>query len=152
MNKISDHISFVEATFSKSAIDKHIVNVPNEQELMNMTDVANRVFEPCRIHFGKPIKVNSFYRSPFLNKSIGGASNSQHVTGEAIDITAIGFSNKNLFQFIRDNLIFDQLIYEFGTDSNPLWIHVSYTTKRKNRNMVLRSIKTPTGTSYVSYK
>jgi len=136
---ISKHITLKEATHSLYALTHGINNEPNAIVLKNMEYVAENVFEPLREHFNCPISVNSFYRSPRLNKEIGGASNSQHVLGMAIDISSIGsISNKQMFDFIRKNLAFDQLIWESGTDDNPNWIHVS-CIQGKNRGQILRA-------------
>ena len=99
--------------------------------------VAENCFEPLRKWYGKPIRINSFYRSPELNKAIGGSANSQYCTGEAIDISA-GDENKILFNWLKNNIEFDQLIWEFGDDSNPAWVHISYTEQRPNRQQVLK--------------
>lgn len=115
--------------------------------------VAELVFEPVRAHFGVPIFVSSFFRSPELNKAIGGARNSQHCTGEAIDLDADvfgGVSNAEVFDYIRRNLIFDQLIWEFGTARNPEWVHVSYTAG-VNRKQVLKALKVEGRTKYVPW-
>lgn len=131
---ISEHITYKEATYSATANLKKINNTPDPETLKTMIITACKVFEPVRRHFGKPILVTSFYRSPELNKVIGGAKNSQHVKGEAIDIKATaGFTNKQIFDWIRDNLDYDQLINEY----NYAWIHVSYSIKG-NRKQVLK--------------
>lgn len=139
---VSRHISFEEAFKSQSAIRFGIKNYTTDQEIIaNMTNVAQNVFEPLRSHFNRPIGISSFYRCPELNKKIGGAKNSQHTTGEAIDIDADifgGITNKILFEWIKENLEFDQLIWEFGTDNNPAWVHVSLKRNGKNRNQILR--------------
>lgn len=150
MDKISAHISYKEATASQTATRKNISNDPNAVQLKNMKEVANAIFEPVRIHFAKPIMINSFFRSNALNKAIGGSSTSQHCKGEAIDMDGdrTGVSNKAIFDYIRKNLDFDQLISEFGTEGNPDWIHVSYTTEGKNRKQVLRAEKVNGKTIY----
>ena len=135
---ISEHISYKEATHSNTATRRGIKNEPNADQLKAMQKVAKKVFEPLRVHFNKPIRVNSFYRSAALNTAIGGSTTSQHCKGEAIDIDAINeITNKQLYDYIRDNLEFDQLIWEFGTDQNPDWVHVSYTTEKPNRKQLL---------------
>ena len=102
----------------------------------------NSIFQPCRDYFGKPLAVTSGYRSPELNDLIGGSKRSQHSKGEALDLDAQvygGFTNAELFHYIKDNLEFDQLIWEFGNDQEPDWIHCSYTTN--NRGEVLRAYR-----------
>ena len=108
------------------------------------------VFEPLRKWAGGPIKVNSFFRSTSLNEAVGGVSSSQHCKGEAIDLDDVYGckSNAEMFMHIRENLDFDQLIWEFGTDMNPNWIHVSYVGKDENRNRCLRAYKEDGKTKY----
>lgn len=120
---ISKNITLKEATFSNTAIARKIDNTPNAETLDRMKLVAEKCFQPLREWYGKPIKINSFYRSPKLNKAIGGATKSQHVKGEAIDLTAGSVSeNKKLYDWICDNLEFTQCIWEYGGK----WIHISY--------------------------
>jgi zinc D-Ala-D-Ala carboxypeptidase len=140
MENISEHITYAEAVHSDTAKRLGINNVPTEEHLKCMRLLADKVFEPLRRHFGVPIYVSSFFRSAALNVAIAGAANSQHMLGEAMDIDSEMFgkvTNKQIFEFIRDNLQFDQLLWEFGTDVEPDWVHVSYTEKRPNRNQVL---------------
>lgn len=149
--KISDHISYAEATFSATAKRYGIDNTPGDCELKAMMVVAEKVFEPLRNHFGVPIKINSFFRSKTLNKRVGGAATSQHVRGEAIDIddTLGGVTNKQIFEYIVNNLDYDQIIWEFGNDKNPDWVHVSYVSPDKNRRIKLRAIRRNGRTSYI---
>lgn len=136
---ISEHITYTEATRSDTANKLGIDNTPNIDQLKSMKLAACRVFEPVRNHFGKPIRINSFFRSQELNKAIGGARNSQHMKGEAIDMSAIpstGLTNSQIFNWIKDNLEFDQLIWEYGNINNPAWVHVSFSAE-KNRNQIL---------------
>jgi len=140
--KISKHISYKEGTHSNTATRRRMRNEPNEEQLAAMKLLAKKVFEPLRVHFNEPIRVNSFFRSAALNKAIGGSRTSQHCNGEAIDVDATnGITNKQLFDYIKDNLQFDQLIWEFGTDKKPDWIHVSYRTSKPNRNRILKAVK-----------
>ena len=137
--KISKYISFAEATKSETAKRLDIKNTPTEEHLENMMLVAEKVFEPLREYAGHPIGVNSFYRSPELNKAIKGSVTSSHKIGAAIDLNSLGDkSNKELFDFIMENLTFDQLIWEYGSNSNPRWVHVSYLNEKDNRNEVLK--------------
>ena len=131
MENISKHISFKEATHSNTAVARKIKNVPDADTIVRMKLVAEKCFEPVRVWYGKPIKINSFFRSPKLNSAVGGAFKSQHVKGEAIDLTAGSVDeNKKLYEWICDNLEFDQAIWEFGGK----WIHISYKMSG-NRNM-----------------
>jgi zinc D-Ala-D-Ala carboxypeptidase len=133
MEKISNHISFKEATYSNTALDKGISNEPNAEQLSNMKRVAELVFEPLRAWYGKPIKINSFFRSEKLNVAVGGAKNSDHKFGRAIDISAGSkVENKKLFDWLKANVEYDQLINEY----DYRWIHVSYNIN-KNRKQVL---------------
>lgn len=140
---ISKHISMKEAVYSNTATRRGIDNTPGEYELQNMELLARKVFEPLREHVGKPIKINSFYRSAELNQAIGGSSKSQHCEGRAIDIddTYGHMSNADMYTFIKENLDFDQMIWEFGTEENPNWVHVSYIDTETNRNRCLQAYK-----------
>ena len=148
--RISKHISYKEAVHSNTAKRRGIDNTPNEDQLYKMTKIAHNIFEPLRLYVGGAIKINSFFRSEELNKAIGGSSKSQHCQGCAIDIDDIygHKTNYEMFEYIRENLDFDQLIYEFGDATNPDWVHVSYVSKGDNRNRVLRAVKNNGKTSY----
>jgi len=135
MKRISKHISYKEAVGSNYAKQKGIKNKPNEEQVENMKLLAEEVFEPLREWVDAPIKVNSMFRSKELNSAIKGSLKSSHLNGEAMDITSMGGkSNLEMFHYIKDNLEFDQLIWEFGKE--PKWLHVSYN-KDKNRKQVL---------------
>jgi len=137
MDNISKHITYIEATQSPTAVKLGINNNPNEAQLKAMKLVAEKCFEPLRIWYNKPIKINSFYRSDLLNRAVKGAITSQHKKGEAIDIDAGSKEeNKKLFEYIKANLEFDQLLWEYGNSIGPDWVHVSYN-KNKNRKQVL---------------
>lgn len=153
MTFISKYISYTEATKSEYAIRNDIPNVPTDENIEAMQLVGQKLFDRVREHFGKPIGVTSFYRSQALNKAIGGSVTSQHTSGEAIDIDADvygGVTNKEIFDFIKDNLTFDQLIWEFGNNDNPDWVHVSYAPV--NRGQVLRAIRSNGKTTYQTYR
>ena len=139
--KISEHITYREATFSATAIRKGIPNDPDENQLKNMQILAEAVFEPLRKGLGdKPIKITSFFRSRALNSIIGGASKSQHCEGMAMDLDSEDPTNRQIFDYIKDNLTFDQLILEYpDTNDNPSWVHVSYNIDN-NRMQILRCI------------
>lgn len=138
MKNISKYITYLEATTSQTATRKGINNTPTDAELINMQRVAVRIFDVVRDHFKTPLRVSSFYRCLKLNTAVGGAKNSQHKTGQAIDIQGTGnVSNKAIFEFIKNNLEFDQLIWEFGNETNPAWVHVSYVSKEKNRKQII---------------
>jgi len=150
MSRISKHITYKEATRSVTALRLGIENKPSEYELQNMELIAEKVFEPLREAVNGPIKINSFYRSEELNKAIGGSSRSQHCQGRAIDIDDVyGYvSNAYMYYYIKDNLDFDQLIWEFGTDTNPDWVHVSYVDGDSNRKRCLLAYKDNGKTKY----
>jgi zinc D-Ala-D-Ala carboxypeptidase len=150
--KISEHISYKEATRSVTALRLGIDNTPNEYQLQNMELIAEKVFEPLRKAVGGPIKINSFFRCEDLNKAIGGSSRSQHCQGRAIDIDDnYGYmSNNDMYKYIKQNLDFDQLIFEFPDDKgNPSWIHVSYVDADSNRKRCLKAIKENGKTKYI---
>ena len=150
MSKVSKHITYKEATRSVTALRLGIENVPNDYELQNMELIAEKVFEPLRKAVNGPIKINSFFRCEELNKAIGGSSRSQHCQGRAIDIDDVyGYvSNSYMYYYIKDNLDFDQLIWEFGTDTNPDWVHVSYIDGDSNRKRCLLAYKEDGKTKY----
>lgn len=154
--QLSKHLSLAEVTRSETAKRKGISNQPTPEHLENFKLLAEKVFEPIRLHFNAPIHISSGYRSAALNKAIGGAKTSQHCSGEAIDIdmdgSANGITNKEVFEFIKANLEFDQLIWEMGNDSNPDWVHVSYESSGKQRKQVLKAVKKGGTTSYIPYK
>ena len=134
MKRISKHISYKEAVGSNYAKQKGIKNKPNEEQVENMKLLAKEVFEPLREWVDAPIKVNSMFRSLELNTALKGSKTSSHMKGEAMDITSMGGkSNLEMFHWIKDNLCFDQLIWEFGKE--PKWLHVSFN--KDNRQQVL---------------
>ena len=151
MDKISKHISYKEGVYSITALRLGLNNDPSDAHLQNMKLLAEKVFEPLRMHVGGPIKINSFYRGPKLNKAIGGSSKSQHCKGQAIDIddTFGHMSNADMYNWIKDNLNFDQMIWEFGDDKNPNWVHVSYVNDEDNRNRCLKAYKEKGRTKYM---
>lgn len=148
--KISEHITYEEATHSFTAKRLGIKNNPSKYQQANMEILAEKVFEPLREWVGGAIKVNSFYRSRKLNEAIGGATSSQHCEGRAIDIDDVygHKTNAEMFNYIKDNLDFDQLIWEFGNKKNPDWIHVSYVDEDSNRKNVLIAEKIDGITQY----
>jgi len=153
MQNISKHITYAEATRSEAAAARGIANTPNDVHLTAMRYVAERVFEPMRAHFGEAIRINSFFRSQQVNALIGGAVTSQHMKGEAIDIGRYANSKytlADLFWYIREHLVFDQLIWEHGTDSEPGWVHVSLKPSG-NRREVLQAYKQSGLTKYKQF-
>ena len=147
---ISKHISYKEGVYSRTAMRRGIKNNPNAEQMENMVAIAEEVFEPLRVWVGGPIKINSFFRSPELNKAIGGSGKSQHCHGQAIDLddTFGKATNAEMYNFIKKNLDFDQIIWEFGDDENPDWVHVSYVSPDQNRKRCLKAYKKSGKTNY----
>jgi zinc D-Ala-D-Ala carboxypeptidase len=147
MTFISEHITYAEATHTATGYK----NEPNTQQLEAMQLTAEKVFEPLRHYISEPIKVDSFFRSKAVNEALPNSSNtSQHCRGEAIDIKAVkfaGYTNADLFHYIQEHLVFDQLIWEYGTEKEPSWVHVSYSAIR-NRKQALRAQKLGSKTIY----
>lgn len=155
--KISEHLSLNEVTNSSTAKRLGIDNTPTDAHLNNLKLLAEKVFEPVRNHFGKPIGVSSGYRSQALNEATPGSSaTSQHCTGEALDLDqdnlGTSITNKMVFEYIKNNLEFDQLIWEYGTDSNPDWVHVSYESSGKQRKQILRCTRVNGKPVYSTFK
>jgi len=150
-NNISKHISYKEGVYSITALRLGVENEPNNEQLINMKLVAEKIFEPIRENFKGAIKVNSFFRSPDLNKAIGGSTKSQHCKGQAIDIddTYGNATNAEMYWWIKENLDFDQMIWEFGNNDNPDWVHVSYVSPEKNRNRCLKAYRKDGKTKYM---
>ena len=147
---ISKHISYKEGVRSNTATRRGIDNTPNNEQLDCMEKIADEIFEPLRAYVGGPIKINSFFRCPELNKAIGGSSKSQHCKGQAMDIddTFGRCTNAEMYHFIKKHLDFDQMIWEFGDDDNPNWVHVSYVSPEDNRNRCLKAYKENGKTKY----
>ena len=154
--KLSEHLELSEVTRSESAKRKGISNMPTEAHIANFKLLADNIFEPIRQHFRCPIIISSGYRSKELNAAIGGSLTSQHCQGEAIDIdmdgSTNGVTNRMVFDYIKDNLNFDQLIYEFGDANNPDWVHVSYESTGKQRKQIIRATRSGGKTVYSNYQ
>tara|TARA_R110002124_G_C8680510_1_gene492059 strand:- start:21 stop:485 length:465 start_codon:yes stop_codon:yes gene_type:complete len=152
--KVTEHVSYKEVIKSNTATRKGIENIPSGEQMENIKLLCEKVFEPLREHVGGPIAINSLFRSVELNRAIGGSSTSQHcaVNGAAMDIddTLGRMSNAEMFNFIKDNLDFDQLIWEYGNEDNPDWVHVSYKA-RDNRKQILKCSKVKGRTVYSIY-
>lgn len=153
--KLSEHLDLSEVIRSESAKRNGISNMPIEPHIRNLKLLAENIFQPIRNNFRCPIHISSAYRSIELNRIVNGSLTSQHCTGEAIDIdmdgTPNGVTNKMVFDYIKDNLEFDQLIWEFGTNDNPDWVHVSYESTGKQRKQVLKAIRNNGKTQYKTY-
>jgi len=150
MNKqLSEHFHLDEFTRSNTALRKGISNVPGAQEYFNIQLLCNKVLEPIRLYWNKPVIITSGFRSEKLNKAIGGATESQHIKGKAADIEIMGVDNKELFRWISNTQDIDQIILEYYKDgkTNSGWVHVSWS-KFGNRNQKLVSLKDGTKTKY----
>ena len=149
--RITNHVTYAEATQTNSKLP----NIPSGEQMERIKLLCEKVFEPLREWVNAPIKINSIFRSPQVNRAIGGSKTSQHMAmdGCAMDIDdTFGYkSNAEMFNWIKVNLTFDQLIWEFGDDNNPAWIHVSYR-QHGNRKQVLRAKKVNGKTVYVKIK
>ena len=144
MTQISDHLSLGEITKSQTATRLGIDNTPTVTHMIALRAIAENIFEPIRKHFGVAIGVSSGYRSKSLNDAIGGSSRSQHCHGQALDIDADIYgriTNGELFRYIRHGLDFDQLIWEFGDDNDPAWVHVSFVNDGTNRGEILKAYR-----------
>ena len=151
MENISKHISYHEGTYSQTGVRRNLDNTPNEDQLKCMKEVSENLFEPLREWVGGPIKINSFFRGEPVNTAIGGSRKSQHMKGQAIDIddTFGHKTNAEMYHYIKDNLDFDQLIWEFGTDENPNWLHISWVSHRPNRKKLTIAKKVDGRTKYI---
>jgi hypothetical protein len=148
---LSKNLTLAEVTKSTTAKRLGIDNTPDEWTTENLRQVALNIFQPLREAFGCPIYVSSGYRSGELNTAIGGSSRSQHVEGRALDLDADvygGCTNSQVFNWIKENVDFDQLIWEFGDDDNPDWVHVSYVYDGINRKRCLKACRDDNGKTY----
>ena len=143
---LSKHVTLAEFENSPTATTHGINNKMNESQIASAKLLCENVFEPLRLYLNIPIKISSGFRSVQLNKMIKGSLTSQHTKGEAMDIKI----DAKGFYFIKDKLEFDQLIWEFGNDEQPQWVHVSYK-KSRNRKQVLKATKRNGKTIYSSY-
>ena len=156
--KLSENFTLAEFIYSPTAIKHGIDNTPPAEHVANIQALVSNVVQPVRSFLKEPLKISSGYRHPDLNARIGGAhkivdgkkvATSQHCKGEAADLNLHG-RNAEIFRYIKANLDFDQIIWEFGSDSEPAWVHVSYSQK-KNRKQVLKAIKEGGATKYVKW-
>ena len=148
----SKHISIKEAWSGSNTAKKYkIDNKPPRYAMENMKILAEELFEPLREEVGHPIRVSSFFRGKELNSALKGAENSQHLTGNAIDLISSGeMTNAEIFYLIKNNYDYDKLIWEMGDNKNPDWVHVSYV-KGANRKLVYQAYRQP-GKGFSTYK
>lgn len=159
MTQLTKDIHLTDLTRSARAVQLKIVNTPTPAHLDALQMLAVNVLQPLCTHFGVKLYISSGYRSTKLNSATPNASaTSQHCKGEAADLDqdtqGNGVTNRQVFEYIRDHLPFDQLIWEYGTLENPDWVHVSYTAQSTNRGQVLRARKPPKAGDkmYIPYK
>tara|TARA_R100001129_G_scaffold53690_1_gene36854 strand:- start:228 stop:707 length:480 start_codon:yes stop_codon:yes gene_type:complete len=150
--KLSKNLSLAEVTKSITAKRLGINNVPDDEWIVeNLKSIAEHIFQPLRNAFGCPIYVSSGYRSPELNRAIGGSLRSQHMEGRALDLDADVYgkcTNSEIFNWIRENVEFDQMVWEFGDSDNPDWVHVSYVSDGVNRGRCLKACRDDEGKVY----
>jgi hypothetical protein len=151
--QLSTNLQLSELTRSESAKRRGISNQPTEAHIENMKYLAEKVFQPIRDHFGVPIRISSGYRSAALNQAIKGSTTSFHSIGAAIDIDNDGTSitNKEIFDFIKDNLEYTELIWEFGNKDNPDWVHVAIVKGREKEKEVLEAYRVKGKALYRKY-
>jgi len=153
--KLSKNLSLDEVIYSQTALRRDIDNTPTEEHIENLKYVAEKIFQPIREHFGVPIYVSSGYRSKDLNEAIGGSPRSFHSHGMALDLDQDGrnkgVSNADVFYFIKDNLQFTELIWEFGTKNNPNWVHVAIAPGREEEKNTKIAQKINNRTTYSTW-
>jgi hypothetical protein len=147
---LTENVSLKELTKSESATRFGISNEPTEEALSNLQKLATHILQPVRDHFGKPLIITSGYRSPELCLKIGSTTTSQHTKGQAADFEIGGIANKNLSDWIHQNLDYDQLILEFWKpeDANSGWVHCSFKGEGQNRKQYLRAFTENGRTKY----
>lgn len=150
--QLTEHFTLEEMIVSPTAKRLGLPNTPTQEHIENMRYCCEKILEPVRAHFGKPVQINSSYRAPAVNKAVGGSKTSQHVNGQAIDFEIPGIDNKTVADWVADNLEFDQVILEFYTagDKNSGWVHASIKKEGGNRKQRLIAKKSKAGgTQYV---
>lgn len=147
MTQLTKHFTLAEMIVSPTAKRLGLSNVPTPEHIENMRYCCEMILEPVREHFGKPVRINSSYRSPRVNQAVGGSKTSQHVNGQAIDFEIMGVDNRVLADWIGDNLEFDQVILEFYTagDKNSGWVHASIKKGGGNRKVRMIASKSKAG-------
>lgn len=138
--KLSKNLPLHEVIRSNTALRHNINNTPPQDHINNLKYLAQTVFQPIRDHFGKPIFVSSGYRSKALNKAIKGSNRSFHSYGMALDLDQdyrnTNIVNAQVFYYIKNTLQFTELIWEFGDDNNPNWVHVAIARGREDEKKI----------------
>ena len=142
--RLSKNLTLTEAVRSETAKRRHIDNTPTKEQVDQLKITAEKIFQPIRDHFGRPIYISSMFRCEALNQRVKGAEFSAHkhinnLGAVDIDMDGTEITNKQVFDFIKDNLDFDVLIWEYGTKESPAWVHCSYNSSKKNRKYVLQN-------------
>ena len=152
--KLSNNLSLSEVVKSNTAKRLGIDNTPSQEVIKNLKKTAEKIFQPIREYFECPIYISSGYRSTKLNQSIGGSITSEHCLGFALDLDQDGknspITNADIFNYAHQYLEFNQLIWEFGDDENPDWVHISYQ-EGNNKNQVLRAVRMDGRTTYLPF-
>lgn len=152
--QITRNFTLSELIKSNTAMRRGYDNTPNITQYQCLVELTENILQPLRDYFGTGIYISSGFRGERLNVAIGGATNSQHVKGQAVDIDQDNkgsrITNAQVFNYIRRKLPFDQLIWEFGNETNPAWVHVSYN-KDYTRKEVLRAFKDDGKVKYINY-
>lgn len=148
--KLTNNFSLAELTHSETAERLNIENSPSVDQIDNLRKLCENILQPARDRLNDYISVTSGLRVLALNRAVGSKDNSQHPKGEAADVKCR--NNANLFELIRSELSFDQLIWEFGDDNQPKWIHVSFKGYADNRNQALRAIRENGKVKYINYE
>lgn len=153
--QLSKNLSLNEVVKSNTALRRGIDNTPTEEHLKNLKYVAEKVFQPIREHFGVPIYISSGYRSQELNEAIGGSPRSFHSHGLALDLDQDGrnkgVSNADVFYYIKENLQFTELIWEFGDETNPNWVHVAIAPGREDEKKIKIAERVNNKTTYSTW-
>ena len=147
--QLSENFSLLELTKSQTATRKGIDNAPSPEHQENLKLLCTHILQPVRDRFERVVSVSSGYRSPELCLAIGSKTTSQHAKGQAADFEIYGLSNKELADWINENLDYDQLILEYWREEDPNsgWVHCSYKTEG-NRKQYLKAYKENGSTKY----
>jgi len=140
--KLSNNFTLHELTYSDMAIRKGMNNEPNEEQINNLKLVCENILEPVRANFNSPVIISSGYRSVAVCEAVGSSAKSQHTKGQAADFEIVGIANKDVADWIVNNLDYDQCILEFWKESEPNsgWVHCSYNVSG-NRKQYLKAQK-----------